>query len=220
MWKWIKAVFSRKEKPPMINVPSPRYDGTDHMIRGSLKWYGSLWDSCIVRQEPLHIQRTQAAVDRLMKNSARYKEVQLQTKVPWWVIGCIHLMEASGNFDGVLHNGELIVGTSKRTTLVPKWRGPFATWEESAVDALGLMELPKTWSIESALMFLEKYNGTGYLKYHPEVKSPYLWSGTMHYTQGKYVADGKFDKNAVSKHSGCAAVIMHARIPVSREQYT
>jgi lysozyme family protein len=220
MWKWIKSVFTQEVPPPKIEVPTPKYDDSLRMALGSLKWYGHLWDTCELRSDNLNVSRTQYAVDKLNKNSARYKVVALQTKVPWWVIGCIHLMEASGNFDGCLHNGELIIGTGKKTTLVPRGRGPFPTWEESAIDALNLMELPKSWSIESALMFLEKYNGTGYLKYHRDVLSPYLWSGTMHYSRGKYIADGKFDKHTVSKHAGCVAVIRHARIPVSREQYT
>jgi lysozyme family protein len=38
--------------------------------------------------------------------------------------------------------------------------------------------------------------------WHPEVKSPYLWSFSNHYTKGKYVADGHFDSNAVSQQCG------------------
>jgi lysozyme family protein len=42
---------------------------------------------------------------------------------------------------------------------------------------------------------------------HPEVLTPYLWSFTNHYTKGKFVADGKFDANAVSKQCGAAAIL-------------
>lgn len=218
MWKWIKEVFTPKPKP-RVETPAPKYDDSIKLIRGSLKWYAHLWDTCELRTDNLNISRNEYAVNKLNKNSARYKELGLRIKIPWWVIGCVHMMEAGGNFQGCFHNGEAIIGTGRKTTLVPKGRGPFATWEESVVDALQLVEVPKTWTIESALMFFEKYNGTGYLKYHPEVLSPYLWSGTMHYEKGKYVSDGKFDKYAVSKHSGCAAMIKYARIPVSREPF-
>ena len=40
------------------------------------------------------------------------------------------------------------------------------------------------------LFRLEAYNGSGYRDKHPDVKTPYLWSFSNHYTRGKYVADG------------------------------
>jgi lysozyme family protein len=39
------------------------------------------------------------------------------------------------------------------------------------------------------------------------VLSPYLWSGSQHYTSGKFVADGTFDPDAVSKQSGAAVIL-------------
>ena len=38
--------------------------------------------------------------------------------------------------------------------------------------------------------------------------TPYLWSGCQHYSRGKYVSDGVWDPNAVSKQIGCE-VILH-----------
>jgi len=54
---------------------------------------------------------------------------------------------------------------------------------------------------------LEGFNGFGYRTRHPEVLIPYLWSFTNHYQKGKFVADGKFDPNAVSKQCGAAAIL-------------
>jgi hypothetical protein len=39
------------------------------------------------------------------------------------------------------------------------------------------------------------------------MRSPYLWSCTIHYERGKYVSDGKFDPQAVSLQVGCAAIL-------------
>jgi lysozyme family protein len=83
------------------------------------------------------------------------------------------------------------------------------TFEESAVDALLMKDLDKktNWTIGKILERFENYNGTGYREYHPSVNTPYLWSGTNHYIKGKYVKDGKYDSNAVSKQIGVAILI-------------
>lgn len=63
------------------------------------------------------------------------------------------------------------------------------------------------WSIPGMLYTLEGYNGWGYRRYHPEVKSPYLWSGSNHYASGKYVADGTWSRSAVSAQCGTATLL-------------
>jgi lysozyme family protein len=138
---------------------------------------------------------------------AKYEEVTKKTGVPWEVVGVIHGLEGGFNFSTCLHNGEAIIGTGKKTTLVPKGRGPFATWEEAAIDAFAIKKLMPVWDIEHTLYFLEGFNGWGYRKYHPEVKSPYLWGLTNHHTKGKYVADGKFDPSARTKQTGAAIIL-------------
>lgn len=80
--------------------------------------------------------RINAEAARIEANRSRYEVVSKATGVPWDVIGVIHYRESSGSFAGVLHNGQKIIGTGKKTTLVPKGRGPFSTWEDAAVDAL------------------------------------------------------------------------------------
>ena len=77
------------------------------------------------------------------------------------------------------------------------------------MDALSMKKhsYPDEWTISKTLDFLEKWNGLGYRKYHPDVNTPYLWSGTNHYEKGKYVSDGKWDKNAVSKQPGTVLIL-------------
>jgi lysozyme family protein len=146
-------------------------------------------------------------------NRSRYELVSKATGVPWDVIGVIHYRESSNDFRGVLHNGQKIIGTGKKTTLVPKGRGPFSTWEEAAIDALANchphLAKNKDWSIGTTLDKLEAYNGLGYRK--KGLPSPYLWAGTDQYTAGKYVADGKFDPKHVDKQLGVAAILMKLR---------
>ena len=85
---------------------------------------------------------------------------------------------------------------------------PF-TWEESAIDSLRFSKLDqvKSWDVPGLIYQIERYNGFGYRLRHPEVLTPYLWAGSNHYTKGKFVADGKFDPDAISKQTGAAILV-------------
>lgn len=154
-----------------------------------------------------------AVAEKISENRSRYEIVAKATGVPWDVIGVIHYREASGSFSGVLHNGQKIIGTGKKTTLVPKGRGPFSTWEDAAIDALVICPpyaaKNKDWSIAGTLDILERYNGLGYR--NKGLPSPYLWAGTDQYVKGKYVADGKYDPNHVDQQLGVAPILMKLR---------
>jgi hypothetical protein len=100
-----------------------------------------------------------------------------------------------------------------RTVQVPPGRplngNPPFSWEESAIDALEYDGLTtwNEWSIEGICYRLEMYNGLGYRIYHPEIKSPYLWSFSNQYTKGKYKADGRFDPDLVSQQCGAMGIL-------------
>lgn len=156
------------------------------------------------------------AMDRVQRNWARYESVEEQTGVPACVIAVLHCLEASFDFGSHLHNGDPLTA---RTRQVPAGRpktgsAPF-TWEESALDALqydGALTV-KEWNIATTLHFLEGFNGWGYRTgagraTTPPMRSPYLWSMTQHYNRGKYVADGKWDSNAVSAQVGACALLL------------
>jgi lysozyme family protein len=157
--------------------------------------------------------RINAEAAKIEANRARYEVVSKATGVPWDVIGVIHYRESSNHFGGVLHNGQKIIGTGKKTTLVPKGRGPFSTWEQAAIDALSnchpYLARNKDWSIGTTLDKLEAYNGLGYR--NKGLPSPYLWAGTDQYQKGKYVADGKYDPNHMDQQLGVAAILMKLR---------
>lgn len=160
-----------------------------------------------------------AQAAKIEAHRERYMAVSKATGVPWDVIGVIHYREASGDFAGVLHNGEKIIGTGKLTVKVPKGRGPFSTWEEAAIDALIVCPpyaaKNTDWSIGGTLDLLEKYNGLGYR--NKGLPSPYLWAGTDQYEKGKYVADGKYDPNHVDTQLGAAALLLKLRDKAANE---
>ncbi len=60
-----------------------------------------------------------SAVKAIKSNQERYEEVAKETGVPWELIAVIHYREGSLDFETVLHNGERIIGTDKKTKLVP-----------------------------------------------------------------------------------------------------
>lgn len=168
--------------------------------------YTSMWNKAVTNSS----RRTQAdnAAKLVLKNKEVYKEVEKRSGVPWAFVGVLHYREAACNMQGILHNGEKIIGSGKKTRLVPKGRGPFNTWMSSAVDALSIKGLKKgaqVWSVEMCLYQGERYNGWGY--FYKKTPSAYLWSGTNQYTKGKYVADHVWDGNAVDKQMGIVPVM-------------
>ncbi len=127
--------------------------------------------------------------------------------MPWFFIAVAHQRESSQDWSRSLAQGD---PWNKKSTHVPKARGPFASFEEAAVDALTncapYAARNKDWSIGGLLTMLEQYNGLGY--FNRGLPSPYVWSGTDQYIKGKYIADGKFDPNVVDKQLGCAGLIL------------
>jgi len=144
---------------------------------------------------------------RLVAAKARYQAVEQRTGVYWPFIAVTHEREASQNWHSQLGQGDPL---NEVSTHVPKGRGPFATWEDGAYDALvncgPYAARNKDWSIGGLLTLLEQYNGVGYA--NRGLPSPYIWSGTDQYHSGKYVADGVFDPDAVDKQLGCAGLLM------------
>lgn len=169
--------------------------------------YQRLFASSIIT--PYRKAAVKHLVQRILKQQTRYRLVEHATTVPWQVIAIIHALEASLRFNRHLHNGDPLHSRTKHVPANrPKGEPPF-TWEESAIDALHYTKLThwQDWSIAGTLFKLEAYNGWGYRRYHKSVLSPYLWSFSNHYTQGKYAADGKFDSQLVSQQCGAAVLL-------------
>ncbi len=173
--------------------------------------YQELLDTMVIKTSWVPIFKNVAK--KIEANKERYEAVSDMAggSIPWQFIGVIHNLECSLNFNEHLHNGDPL---SRKTRRVPKGRpltkGPW-TWEESAVDALRMKGYHriKDWSMARVCYELEKYNGFGYRQFR--INSPYLWSGTNHYSVGKYVSDGKFSRTAVSKQTGALPLYKELR---------
>lgn len=170
--------------------------------------YADLYKNCQIRSELLATVDT--TINSLLSNKYRYKSVEKRSNVPWYVIAILHSLESSLDFNTHLHNGDPLTA---RTVNVPPGRPingkPKFSWEESAIDALEYDGLTtwNDWSIEGTCYRFEMYNGWGYRMYHPEVKSPYLWSFSNQYTKGKYKSDGHFDPDLVSQQCGAMVIL-------------
>ncbi|WP_346320758.1 hypothetical protein [Chitinophaga sp. YIM B06452] len=160
--------------------------------------------------------RVDKTVERILARKEKYLPVVQATGVPWYFIGIIHEMENGGKFTGHLHNGDPLTARTKQVPAGRPLKGePPFTWQESAIDALqyvGFASSPGkegarlSWGLGATLDRLERYNGPGYRKVG--INSPYLWSGCQHYTKGKFIKDGVFDPNAVSKQIGAGVILV------------
>jgi lysozyme family protein len=168
--------------------------------------YEAEWASCRVR--PDKQGEIDAAVDKLRALRAEYEHAAADfAGMPWHFIGIIHGLEAGFRLDRHFHNGDPLAA---RTVRVPRGRpegAPPFTWRQSARDAMVHMGFDQVtdWSIPHMLYLWERYNGFGYR--FKGLRSPYLWSFSNLYSRGRYVADGVFDANAVSRQCGAAVML-------------
>lgn len=136
---------------------------------------------------------------------SRYEHVESMTGVPWVFTALVHLMECGCNFDRQIINGER---WDMRTTLHPKGKGPWKSWEEAAVEALRRVKDVAQWDVPEILYQLERWNGLGY--YHRGVHSAYLWSHSNHGDNvGKFTADGHYDPDFKSAQIGAGVMLRH-----------
>ena len=156
------------------------------------------------------VNQVDRIVDRIITNKKRYVFVDNKTDVPWYIIAVLHNMESGGSFKHHLHEGSPLTG---RTRWVPKgrptWGKPPYKWEDSAKDALAYDNMGNVrWAyLFDTIWAIQRYNGTGYWKYHRSTPSPYLYAATTIERRGKYIADGKWSSTAISKQIGAAAII-------------
>ena len=196
---WNAILYGRDVEP--IQSELDTLQKIDKAFRkGTLEWYEAAFAICKIDERWKSSVRT--AANKALQLEDDYRWGEKNTGVPWDMLLCIHLLECNNHPKGVLHNGQLIVGTGRKTTIVPAGRGPFATFRDSIVDAVKLQGLlnsvkPSSWSLGMKLKQCELFNGAGYLKYHPSENSPYLWSRTnINDGTGKYVSDGKWSDSA------------------------
>lgn len=181
--------------------------------RYGLKWpqYRDQWDRMTIK--PSREAEFTRYAHKLLDSKPRYQLIETRTAVPgstarrgvpWYLIALLHLRESDADFRTYLGNGDPL---NRPTTHVPEGRGPFATFEDGAVDALrldGLASVPD-WRLEKVLYYAEAFNGTGY--HNRGLPSPYIWGGSNIQRPGKYVADGKFSPTTWDTQPGVAPIL-------------
>ncbi|NKM69393.1 hypothetical protein [Rhizobium laguerreae] len=175
--------------------------------------YIDLWNTMVIRPE--WYDKAIALAKKIVAGQSKYAAAVQGMNVPWWFVGVVHAMECGLKFGTHLHNGDSLV---RRTVRVPKGRPPVVEsfpidWVYSARDAIAYERLTgvKDWSLPSVLFHWHRFNGIQNNYKELGIPTPYLWSASKHYVKGKYVQDGVFDPNAVSKQVG-AAVLLKALI--------
>ena len=166
----------------------------------SKRGYQAMWDAASITRK----SRAQAATATVLAHKSTYVAAEKATGVPWWWIGGIHYREADCNPRGCLANGDPAVGTGRRTTHVPAGRGPYATFEESAKDAIAYERYtnPQWDQISYCAWAAEKFNGFG----GGRNNSSYLWAGTSKEQPGMWVRDHVFDERATDPRVGVVAI--------------
>jgi lysozyme family protein len=148
--------------------------------------YETLLSSCQI----FRIADAKARAEKLINLKPYYEEVSARTGVPIVWLMAINERESGSNLHDYLGNGEPL---SRRTTLVPKGRGPFDSWAAGAIDAIQLDHINEVsvWSWPRSLYEGEAWNGFGPRSHGRH--TGYLWAGTNIYDGGKYVADGVWE---------------------------
>lgn len=180
------------------------FNDKKRLSENECKKYRSKFFTAVLKDS--YVRQAISILKKMEGFKERYATISSKVYMPPLLVGVIHYLESNFNVNTHLHNGDPL---TNRTVRIPKGRpktgNPPFTWEESAIDALYNYGCKQEWNIGMALWTLERYNGFGY-KYR-NIESPYLWNGTNLYTKGKFVADGKFDPNAVSKQVGGAVIL-------------
>lgn len=169
--------------------------------------YERNWADLQIR--PARLGEANATARKAINGKTTYQQVERLTGVPWYFVALCHYRESNFDFDTYLGNGEAL---QRVTCLVPKGRGPFASFVDGAVDALRIQNFVGTqdWCIARTLYRLECFNGLGY--HAKGVNSPYLYGGSDLYgpteaKAGKFVADHVFDPNHVDSQLGTAVIL-------------
>lgn len=181
------------------------------------KKYQVLWNTAQITARDALNHELGFALLMIERNKQRYVAIAMPFPgMPFSVPAAIHCREAGFNFKTHLHNGDPLTA---KTVHVPSGRpkSPPAnareyTFEESAADALryhadcvGIDLKNYVWDVPNILWWLESYNGWGYANMNRP--TPYLWSGTQHYSSGKYVRDGMYNPAVRDQQIGCVPIL-------------
>lgn len=132
-----------------------------------------------------------------------YEEVERETKVTSVWLATVFEREAGSRFNLYFGNGDPL---NRRTTHVPKNRGPFDSWIEGTLDAIHLDRINAMTSWPEFCYSGELWNGFGPRAHG--VHTGYLWGGMTPYKGGKYVADGVWNPSYYDRQLGIVPVAL------------
>jgi len=168
------------------------------------KWheYADQWDRMMIKRD--RVKEFNKIAEYALAHRGIYTAIEGRTGVPWPMIAILHRRESDADFNTYLGNGQPL---NRKTTIVPKGRGPFSSFEEGAIDALQYDKLTsvKDWRLEKILFYCEAFNGAGYN--NRGLPSPYVWGGTNIQQPGKYVSDGRWNGKTWDSQPGCAPIL-------------
>jgi lysozyme family protein len=153
----------------------------------------------LANAQPTRSTEAIAIAKNLLVNRDRFLAMQSLCGVPaLWVMPVFERENPS--FASYLGNGDPL---DKVTIHVPRGRGPFASWEAGAADALALDHITQVtpWTWPMACYEWELWNGFGPRNHGRP--SGYVWSGTTIYQGGKYIADGVWSRGTWDSQMGC-----------------
>jgi lysozyme family protein len=171
--------------------------------------YGTKWPQYAAQLNRMVIKPSRLAeltryAEFALAHKDTYLAVEKATGVTWPHVAVLHRRESDADFRTYLGNGDPL---NRRTTHVPRGRGPFNSFQAGAIDALHLDGLDRVldWRIEKVLYYCEVFNGAGYDMHGRP--SPYVWGGTNIQQAGKYIADGEWSSSAWDSQPGCAPIL-------------
>ena len=133
------------------------------------------------------------------KNSDIYQRISDETGFPPELVAAMHYRESGCNFEMTIENGTgLPNGVDFETdaiNVLNNWKDSYSMGEVTISDD----------NLAEMLEIAEKYNGVGYKNY--DIESPYVYSGTNLYTEGKFASDGNFDEKLVDEQPGVYLLI-------------
>lgn len=173
--------------------------------------YQELWDTLVPDNHK--VNEINNWIRKIIVNKARYESVGDEHRMPWEVIGCIHMRESSLNFTKHLANGDPLTADTIHVPggIMAPLEPPYL-WEETAVAAINHhakgwnLDLSKyVWDTFGVLWYINSYHGFGCDSHG--INDPYLWNYSNHYMRGSFDADGHFNPSLVDQNPGCATIL-------------
>lgn len=173
--------------------------------------YKELWSSVVPDNHK--VAMINSAIKKILLHREKYRNVANEYKMPWEIIGVIHMRESMFDFTRHLANGDPLVADTVRVpkALMSPLEPPYS-WEEAALAAITkhaanwkINVFLYDWDIPGTLWYINSYHGFGCDK--AGINDPYLWNFSNHYERGGFDSDGNFNALMEDKNPGSATVL-------------